>query len=241
MVENADLSLARAAIARYLKLALQSPDFTSYRALFSPLASTVLGRAASVLGVPHSGKASPPRYSELVRSYVRLFGHSLRGRVCPYEIEYGKREPVLQAQELSDVCGFYRAFGLHPSPGLGERWDHVAAELEFVELLSLKEAYAIETGDGEMYELTGRALKRFLREHLGHFGIALGTSLLEEDPGGYYGSIGGLLASYLASVCRELGVPEGPRTLPLNAIEDDGVPMACGNGVESADSPAFEV
>jgi TorA maturation chaperone TorD len=241
MMESSDLSLARAVVARYLKLALRSPDSSSYRALFSPLALKVLARATFVLGVPHSGKGSPPRYAELVRSHVRLFGHSLRGRVCPYEIEYGKREPVLQAQELSDVCGFYRAFGLEPSQRLGERWDHVAVELEFVELLSLKEAYAIETGEGEMCELTRRALKRFVREHLGYFGIALGASLEEEDPDGFYGTMGRLLASYLGSVCRELAVPPGPRTLPLNVIADDGVPMACGSGGENAVSPGFEV
>jgi TorA maturation chaperone TorD len=240
-MESSEVSLARAVIARYLKLALRAPDPSSYRDLASPLASRVLGRAALVVGVPVPESVSPPPYSDLAASYVRLFGHSLRGRICAYEIEYGKREAILQAQELSDLCGFYRAFGLEPSEDVSERWDHVAVELEFVELLSLKEAYAIETGEGEMCELTRRALKRFVREHLGYFGIALGASLEEEDPDGFYGNMGRLLASYLGSVCRELAVPPGPRTLPLNVIADDGVPMACGSGGENAVSPGFEV
>jgi TorA maturation chaperone TorD len=241
MVELVDSSLARAVIARYLKLALREPEPSCYRDLGSRQGLDAVRRAAAVLGLAAPALRDMPPVSELASGYVRLFGHSLRGRVCPYEIEYGKREPILQAQELSDVGGFYRAFGLVPSGKHGERWDHVAIELEFVELLSMKEAYALETNQIEMFEVTRHALRRFVREHVGYFGIALGASLEEEDPNGFYGRTGRLLAGYLASVCRELGVPEGPRTLPLNAIEDDGVPMACGNGVESVESPAFEV
>jgi hypothetical protein len=92
-----------------------------------------------------------------------------------------------------------------------------------------------------MFELTRHALERFLREHIGFFGIALGAKLEEEDPDGFYGSAGRLLAGFLSSVCGELGVPAGPRTLPLNVIVDDGVPMACGSGAANAEVPAFEV
>jgi TorA maturation chaperone TorD len=241
MTELVERALARGVLARYLKLALKAPDPTSYRDLFSREATEALRRAASVLGATEPAPATLPRLSELVSNHVRLFGHSLRGRICPYEIEYGKREPLLQAQELSDVSGFYRAFGLEPSSRVTERWDHVAVELEFVELLSLKEAYALETNQEEMFELTRHALKRFVREHLGFFGIALGSALREEDPDGFYGRVGERLASFLTAVSAELGIPAGPRTLPLSTLEDDGVPMACGNGAESAEGAAFEV
>ncbi len=241
MTELIDSSLARAVVARYLKLALRAPDPSSYRDLFSPEAFEALGRAAVVLGAPAPEAETRPPLSELVGCYVRLFGHSLRGRVCPYEIEYGKREPLLQAHELSDVSGFYRAFGLEPSSKVAERWDHVAVELEFVELLSMKEAYALETDQEEMFELTRQALKRFVREHLGFFGIALGAALRDEDPDGFYGRVGSLLSSFLTAVSEELGVPAGPRTLPLSSVEDDGAPMACGSGVDGGTSSAFEV
>lgn len=236
-----EISLARAVVARYLKLALRTPDPSSHLELSSVDGLEAARRAAAVLGLKDEAIPATPPLPELVSSYIRLFGHSLRGRVCPYEIEYGKREPISQAQELSDVCGFYRAFGLEPSSRVIERWDHVAVELEFVELLSAKEAYALETGEEEMFQLTRQALKRFVREHLGFFGIALGSSLQEEEPRGFYGSTGGLLVGFLTAISRELGVPAGPRSLPLNAVEDDGVPMACGSGVESAERPAFEV
>lgn len=241
MVELQDVSLSRAVVARYLKLALRPPDPSTYRDLFSVSAFQALRQGAAVLGFPEPSAETLPALSEMVAAYVRLFGHSLRGRVCPYEVEYGKREPISQAHELSDVRGFYGAFGLEPSSKATERWDHVAVELEFVELLSMKEAYALETHQEEMYELTRHALKRFVREHLGVFGIALGSSLEEEDSEGFYGRTGRLLGGFLTAVSVELGVPVGPRTLPLGPIEDDGAPMACGSGVESEPSPAFEV
>jgi TorA maturation chaperone TorD len=240
MVEPTDVSLARAVLAHHLKLALRAPDPSSHRELSSH-GSGAVRRAAAVLGIAESAIPRTPALPELASVHTRLFGHSLRGRVCPYEIEYGKREPIAQAHELSDISGFYRAFGLEPCAKLNERWDHVGVELEFVELLSLKEAYALETGDEEMFELTRRALERFVREHLGYFGMALGARLEEEDPHGFYGRIGRLLARYLASVSAELGISAGPATLPLSAFEDDGVPMACGSGIESAEPAAFEV
>jgi TorA maturation chaperone TorD len=241
MAELQDVSLARAVVARYLKLALRPPDPSLYRDLFSRQAQEALARAAVVLGFEEPPAEPLPALSEMVSGYVRLFGHSLRGRVCPYEVEYGKREPISQAHELSDVGGFYRAFGLEPSGKATERWDHVAVELEFVELLSMKEAYALETRQEEMYELTRHALKRFVREHLGFFGIALGSALEEEEPQGFYGRTGKLMGSFLTAVSAELGVPAGPRTLPMSPVEDDGVPMACGSGVEREPDPAFEV
>jgi TorA maturation chaperone TorD len=241
MADLENRSLARAVVARYLKQALRPPDPSTYRELFSPQVGEALGRAAFMLGFAEPAAGKLPPLSEITTSHVRLFGHSLRGRVCPYEIEYGKKEAFLQAQELSDVGGFYRAFGLEPSSRVAERWDHVAVELEFVELLSMKEAYALETLQEEMFELTRQALRRFVREHLGFFGIALGAALQEEDPYGFYGRMGGLLEKYLTAVCLELGIPAGPRTLPLSDASDDGVPMACGDGVGSVENPAFEV
>lgn len=243
MADRADSALARGVLARYLKLALRSPDAESHRELVSPHTVDALGRAGLVLGVevPRPAEIKPTQ-SDLVASHTRLFGHSLRGLVCPYELEYGEREPVSQAQELSNIRGFYRAFGLEPSAEHAERWDHVAVELEFVELLSMKEAYALETGLEEMYAVTRDASKRFVRHHLGFFGMALASALEAEDPAGFYARIGRLLASFLEATSRELGVVVGPSTLSLSSVEDEGAPMACGSEVgASVESPTFPV
>ncbi|HSF19689.1 MAG TPA: molecular chaperone TorD family protein [Vicinamibacteria bacterium] len=237
-----DRALGRAVVARYLKLGLRAPEPVALQDVLSLDAKRALERASRALGdrgtedLVNAAEAlvrGPlPPLEELRASYNRLFGHSLRGRVCPYETEYGKREPLLQAQELSDIVGFYRAFGLEPAASSKERWDHIACELEFLELLSMKEAYALENGSQEMFEVTRHALRRFVREHLGFFGAAFGMSLYREDLGGFYGRLGELCAGFLAALARELGLPAGPEALPLSSVEPDDVPMACGRGLD---------
>jgi TorA maturation chaperone TorD len=44
--------------------------------------------------------------------------------------------------KLADVTGFYAAFELTPATARPDMEDHIAAELEFMSVLALKEAYA---------------------------------------------------------------------------------------------------
>lgn len=159
----------------------------------------------------------------------RLFGHTLRGAVCPYETEYGRRELIQQAHELADLAGFYEAFGLKVSQRQRERPDHIACELEFLAVLSLKEAHALERLDGEMLEVTRMAIAKFLTDHLGRFGRAFAVSLQSEDRG-YYGRAGELLGAFVELECRRYGVEPGPTVLELRSTREDEVPMACGTG-----------
>ena len=62
-------------------------------------------------------------------------------------------------QELADVAAFLRAFGVKERPESHERIDHVAMECEFLSLLSVKEAWALEHED----TLTTQAELRLLK------------------------------------------------------------------------------
>jgi TorA maturation chaperone TorD len=138
-----DRALGRAVVARCLKMGLARPS-RRLDSLFSERARDTLRRAARNVSDDGALSLAVERLTEggvsrslpdLERTFDWLFGHSLRGRTCPYETEYGKREPVRQAHELSDIAGFYRAFGLEQKSA-SERCDHIACELEFLELLS---------------------------------------------------------------------------------------------------------
>lgn len=95
---------------------------------------------------------------------LRLFGN-LRAEGCsPYETEYSNAHVFQRAQQMADIAGFYRAFGLEPSSE-GERVDHIAAELEFMHFLSAKEAYACEHNPSEA-EVCRDAQRKFLEDHL---------------------------------------------------------------------------
>ena len=232
-------SLARGVLCRALKLGLQHPVPELGPAVLSDEGREALRRAALVLDGGEDGpilaaivalsrlpRTSPSHLSE---SHHRLFGPTLRGRVCPYETEYGGSALFQQAHELADISGFYLAFGLEPAHDLGERMDHVSCEFEFLEFLSLKEAYAVEQRDDEMFEVTRGAMRSFLRDHIGRFGWAFGFSLQKEDRDGFHGALGTVCVAFLDSECRRFGVPVGPKLLQLRSGEDDKVPMACGS------------
>ncbi len=95
------------------------------------------------------------------REYFRLFE---LGETPPYETAYTCRMNPHRAQfERADIAGFYKAFGVKPSKELP---DHIAAELEFLSLLHLKEANAIKEGRKEEAEICREARKKFLKQHL---------------------------------------------------------------------------
>ena len=238
-----DRALARAVVARMLRMGLGIPDPAPTGRRESQHAHRALGAAARLLQASDEGPltdasraflATPAPDDPLV-AQERLYGHTLRGRVCPYECEYGHRALIQQAHELADLTGFYEAFGLKPSERYRERPDHVACELEFLEFLSSKEAYAIEANEVEMLEVTRQAMYRFLGEHLGRFGRAFSVSLQSADPTGYYGRLGQLCEAFLRIECEHLGVPLGPPTLELRSTTEDEVPIACGSGGASGE------
>jgi TorA maturation chaperone TorD len=230
-------SLARSVVSRALRFGLQAPTRATAEALFSDQGRDALRRAAIVLD-PEVGalrsvleklaSVSSPSQARLQSTFERLFGHTAQGKVCPFETEYGRNILFQQAQELADIAGFYLAFGLNLSGETCNRPDHVACELEFLEFLSLKEAYALEVRDADMLKTTRAAMRKFMRNHLGRFGKAFGSSLAREDQGGTHGMLGEALVAFLELECRALDVPLGPEFLDLRQEEERNVPMACG-------------
>jgi len=118
--------------------------------------------------------------SDLQAEHRRTFG--LTGSLC-YETEIGMPNEYRQSQEMADIAGFYRAFGFQVGGRLHERPDHLAAELEFLYVLSLKEAYAVEKGISEHAEVCVEARRSFLRDHLGRW-ISLVAEGLARVSGG---------------------------------------------------------
>jgi TorA maturation chaperone TorD len=173
-----------------------------------------------------AGDAGPTRHG-------RVFGHSA-GPASPFETEYGAQNDFRQTQDLADLAGTYRAFGLGVAGGGDGRVDHVACECEFMGFLARKEAFlraSAVKGDAETEEdllATRRAAAGFLRDHLARFGRAFAARVAAEDRSGPYGALGELLVRVLAFECGRLGVPEGPPTLELRVHAEDEMPIGCG-------------
>lgn len=98
--------------------------------------------------------------------HQRIFGLVMT-KLCPaYETEYcAWNDTTHRSQELADIAGFYRAFGLGPSRSAPERFDHVSLEVEFVSMLLEKERWATENAEEEHLEVCRNARSAFLRDH----------------------------------------------------------------------------
>lgn len=243
MVSERDLALCRSALWEALALGFRRPTAETAARLASPEGAGALALAAEVLDREGAGEpgarglaarvlalAREPAATveELCDAYDRLFGHTARGRVPPYETEYGEDSPFLPQQEMADLAAFLRAFGLVRRPDARERLDHVACECELLAVLARKEAHALERGDAAMRDGTAAAGRAFLRDHLGRWAPAFGRRLAREDAGGFHGALGALCAEFVEAECRRLGVPAGPALLRLRSTDDADVPMACG-------------
>ncbi|MBI2820267.1 MAG: molecular chaperone TorD family protein [Acidobacteria bacterium] len=164
--------------------------------------------------------------------HSRLFGHTARGLVCPYEAEYGQEGLFEQPRQLAKIMGFYAAFGLMTKETERERPDHISCELEFLEFLSCKEALALESEQEDMLRETRKAIRLFLKEHVGRFGLAFARLLREQATEGFHGELGNFLLDFLKMECQRVGVPPGPVALPLRSAEEGNVPMACAEQSE---------
>ncbi len=152
--------------------------------------------------------------------HAALFGHAVRGKCPPYELEYGAGEIVQRASDLADIGGFYRAFGLQLADGAAERADHAVVECEFMSVLCAKEAYGLQIGDQLMVEAVRDARRMFLRDHVSQWMLAFARRLAQSHPEGLYGRLGAFLEEMLADECAVLGVPAGPAWLDLRPIDE---------------------
>lgn len=243
MKHEIDVALCRSALYEALALGFRPPTAETVARLASVEGASALADAAAFLDeasgtdlaqlILRSLAPRPPRsLADLEDSYRRLFGHTARGPVPPYETEYGEDSTFLPAQEMGDLAGFFRAFGLALRPAAHERIDHISGECEFLLFLARKEACAAEGGDQAMLEVTRVAARLFLRDHLGRFAPAFGKKLARQDPDGFYGSLGELCAAFVVQECAQAGVPAGPEVLRLRSASEPDAPMACGTGTE---------
>ena len=154
--------------------------------------------------------ASTLELGDLQAEHRRVFG--LTGSMC-YETEIGLPHEYRQSQEMADIAGFYRAFGFTTGGPVRERPDHIAVELEFMHVLVLKEAYAIQNGITEHDEVCLDAQRSFLQEHLGKWTGLLAEAVEKTTGEGAYADLAKLLATFIRADAVRLGVTLEPRTL----------------------------
>ena len=161
----------------------------------------------------------------LENQYIEVFGHTLSTDCSPYESEYGQAHVFQKTHTLADLSTFYQAFGVSLNPELKDRLDHISVEMEFMHLLTLKEAYARGNGHGEDKALLClQAQETFLANHLGTWIKRFADRVARKTGGfGVYGVLAGLLDAYMdAEFLRFRLDPEtSSRSQPMEPPEDD--------------------
>ena len=250
-ISDLDLAYCRAAIYSVLTLGFQPPTEQILSRLLTAESRASLAHAATLLypeqktdlvsSIEELGQINESSTATLASRYRFLFGHTARGEITPYETEYGNEALFQQPQELGDLMGFYRAFGLNMRAGTHERPDHISCEFEFLMFLALKEAYALEHNDRDMKAETCKAEILFMRDHVGRFLPAFVGQLQRADRSGFYANLGELCRRFVAAEADRLQVPLGAANLGLRPADDSRIPMACGSGADCAAMPGADV
>lgn len=139
-------------------------------------------------------------WEQLRNGHHDAFDESSSNRTAPTEMDQLDGVPQLELTrtfEMADVAGFYKAFGVEVSQA-DQRVDHIATELEFMNLLAVKESVALqEEGAGENARVCHDASRSFLRDHLGRWAPHFGECLVKADAHPVYTSVGRLLEGFI--------------------------------------------
>jgi nitrate reductase assembly molybdenum cofactor insertion protein NarJ len=123
---------------------------------------------------------------KVARDYDRLFR---RGGIWLYTTEHTALGEFQKSKFLSDIMGFYTAFGLEPH---GERPDSLPIELEFMHYLIFKGIHAIEK---KLQDYKGKNLicldaqRKFFNEHLYPGAKAIGEKISTQSEESVYREI----------------------------------------------------
>ena len=123
---------------------------------------------------------------DVIAEYDKLFRNSA---IWLYSSEYTARGQFQKTKHLSDISGFYRAFGLQIEK---ERPDALSVELEFMHFLIFKSIYAAEgnvENREDKIELCNDAQRKFFKTHLFPAASAICEQVAEATAGVFYKEI----------------------------------------------------
>jgi TorA maturation chaperone TorD len=221
--DGLSVNLARECLYRFLAAALSDPNSNGFRIVLGPANQSLARAAADLLREEASSDGLVLGFGELpvdcldleslvarlqaplhqiLAEYDRVFGLLVPRECPPYETEYhSTAEPFSRAQQLADIAGFYRAFGLDLSAAVPERPDHIALELEFMAFLIMKARMAPGVGQpnaaADQEQVCEEAQQGFFREHLAWWVPSFTAGLRRKAAGGVYAAVGELLAALL--------------------------------------------
>lgn len=133
---------------------------------------------------------------ELFFEYDRLFRNN---EIWLYSSEYKSENEFQRVQDLADINGFYRAFGLETNT---DRPDSFSCELEFMHYLIFKELRAKTSNQPDANEKIAICLdaqKKFFWEHLYPAAKKIGETVISRTKNNFYRQITQQLFTFVES------------------------------------------
>lgn len=192
----AERALSRSALYQLMSQALVYPSQEAVSALQevdlpqAQRAARLPARVAPLLAA-FGEQLQSADATQLQTEHRRIFTHILSLDCPPCETFYTARHIFQETQELSDIGGFFRAFGLEIADK--ERLDHISVELEFMHFLTYKEAYALTHHGPAKARLCRDVQRKFVQDHLGRWATRFAQRLGQKANGGYYGCLASLV------------------------------------------------
>lgn len=260
IAEEASVEFARdlacETLFRFLAAALSNPTSAEWRVLGEEASQATARASHSLLSQEFDQTSIPLGFGESplegldirpilrdmpVEEYLavvehgRVFGLAGTRECSPYETEYHPNEEVFfRSQQMADIAGFYRAFGLSVSPARHERVDHIALELEFVAFLLMKKRHLRSRQDnpcdGELLATVQEARRKFCSDHLSWWAPSFAVALRRKSAGGFYEAVGTVLSALLPIERHRLGVV-APK-MPLEARSAEPEPQEQASSCE---------
>ena len=223
-------ALARCAVHRLVAAAMAYPTVETHKQLVDAVevalvAGDLLDDQTAAAVADLAPLVRSVDRGELEAAYQRAFTLSY-SEECPlYETAFSARHLFQQTSHLSDLSGFYTAFGVG---AMQERPDHIAVQFEFCYLLALKEAQARELGQTDRVSLCRDAQRSFLRDHLARWAPLASRRIRVAATHPFYAVAGRLVGAVVAFEQRFLrvGTVEPYRDEPVPALDEPGE-MGC--------------
>lgn len=164
-----DMRFARADLCRFLAACYYQPgpEFAEERLFDSMFDAATRIRPELAAGAHRLGEAfSAEARESLLVDYTRLFLGPVNASAKPYGSVWLGTEETLMRESTMAVLEMYEEGGFELDEEFHELPDHVAAELEFLYLLTFNENQARRIGDSQAAAAAAGLRTRFLHEHL---------------------------------------------------------------------------
>lgn len=138
--------------------------------------------------------------TELAADYMRtFFGHGYSGHSAayPFESVYAEEHRLLMNSARDEVLALYRAAGIDKKDSWKEGEDHIALELEFMQILAERTVRAFEADDEDRAVELLRTQKSFLDDHLGAWAPLLADGMRNYSKTDFYRGLSYLLEGFV--------------------------------------------